>query len=194
MVAARAVSRPRGEPADAEIVAASLDDPEAFGELFRRHAPRLHAYVRRRLGTSCADDVVAEAFAVAFQQRPRYDGRAEFGAWLWGIASNLIARHHRQETRMYRAFARTGVDPAEDGVADRAGDRAAAAALGPRLARALASLNAQDRDVVLLLAWGDLSYAEIAAALDLPVGTVKAKIHRTRKRLRKVLPEEKNDG
>ncbi|WUI00318.1 sigma-70 family RNA polymerase sigma factor [Spirillospora sp. NBC_00431] len=179
---------------DARIVAASLEDPDAFGELFRRHAPRLHAYIRRRLGPVLADDLVSESFATAFRQRERFDGRRDFGAWLWGIAANLIARHHRHETRMYRAFARTGVDPAEDGVADLASDRASAAALGPRLAKALASLNAQDLNAVLLLAWADMSYAEIAATLDLPLGTVKAKIHRSRAKLRKALPEETTDG
>ncbi|NRQ32549.1 RNA polymerase sigma factor [Nonomuraea sp. NN258] len=192
------MSRPAERPAerldDAEIVAASWDDPEAFGELFRRHAPRLHAYVKRRLGVTLADDVVAETFATAFRRRDRFDGRAEFAAWLWGIASNLIARHHRQETRMFRAFARTGVDPAEDGVAERVSDRVLAAAHGPRLAKALASLSAQDRGAILLLAWGELSYAEIAAVLELPLGTVKAKIHRTRTKLRKALPREDNDG
>jgi RNA polymerase sigma factor (sigma-70 family) len=182
------LSHARDELDDAALVAASLDEPEAFGELFRRHAPRLHAYARRRLGTALADDVVSEAFATAFRRRDRFDGRAEFGAWLWGIASNLIAKHHRQETRMYRAFARTGADPAEDGVADRASDRASAAACGPDLARALASLGAQDRNAVLLLAWGEMSYAEIAVTLGLPVGTVKAKIHRSRAKLRKALP------
>ncbi|MEU9018853.1 sigma-70 family RNA polymerase sigma factor [Actinomadura sp. NPDC048394] len=188
------VSQAPGELGDAEIVAVSLRTPEAFGELFRRHAPRLHAYVRRRLGPVLADDLVSEAFATAFRQRERFDGRAEFGAWLWGIASNLIAKHHRHETRMYRAFARTGVDPAEEGVAERAGDRAAAAALGPELAKALAVLSAQERNAVLLLAWAEMSYAEIAAALGLPLGTVKAKIHRARTKLRKALPLEENDG
>ncbi|MFV2172593.1 RNA polymerase sigma factor [Actinomadura sp. LOL_016] len=188
------VSPARDERDDAGIVAASLDDPEAFGELFRRHGPRIHAYVRRRLGPALADDLVAETFATAFRQRGRFDGRAAFGAWLWGIASNLIARHHRQETRMYRAFARTGVDPAEDGVAERASERATAAALGPRMAKALASLSAKERGPLLLLAWGEMSYPEIAAALDLPLGTVKARIHRARKKLRNALPEEKNDG
>ncbi|NEA22850.1 RNA polymerase sigma factor [Actinomadura bangladeshensis] len=189
-----AVSRAESELDDSRIVAASLDDPEAFGELFRRHAPKLHAYIKRRLGPTLADDLVSEAFATAFRQRARFDGRREFGAWLWGIAANLIARHHRQESRMYRAFARTGTDPAEDGVADAASDRAAAAALGPGLAKALASLNAQERHAVLLLAWAELSYAEIAAALDLPLGTVKAKIHRARRKLRKALPEEETHG
>jgi RNA polymerase sigma factor (sigma-70 family) len=188
------VSQARDERDDSGIVAASLEDTEAFGELFRRHAPRLHAYVSRRLGRALADDLVSEAFTTAFRQRDRFDGRTDFGAWLWGIASKLIARHHRQETRMYRAFARTGVDPAEDAVAELASDRASAAALGPRLAKALASLHAQDRDAVLLLAWGEMSYGEIAAALDLPVGTVKTKIHRARIKLRRALPEERNDG
>ncbi|WP_285582541.1 RNA polymerase sigma factor [Actinoallomurus iriomotensis] len=188
------MSHTRDDRDDSRIVAASLEDTEAFGELFRRHAPRLHAYISRRLGRTLADDLVSETFTTAFRRRDRFDGRTDFGAWLWGIASNLIAKHHRQETRMYRAFARTGVDPAEDAVAERASDRASAAALGPRLAKALASLRPQDRNAVLLLAWGEMSYAEIAAALDLPLGTVKAKIHRARIKLRSALPKEHNDG
>ncbi|SFP79947.1 MULTISPECIES: RNA polymerase sigma factor [Actinomadura] len=188
-----AVSRAGDDLDDSRIVAASLDDPEAFGELFRRHAPRLHAYARRRLGPPLADDVVSETFATAFRQRARFDERGAFGAWLWGIASHVIARHRRQETRMYRAYARTGTDPAQDGVADLASDRASAAALGPALAKALAGLSAQERDAVLLLAWAEMSYAEIAATLGLPLGTVKAKIHRARKKLRTALPQEKTD-
>lgn len=188
------VNHARDELDDSRIVAASLDDPEAFGELFHRHSPRLNAYIRRRLGPALADDVVSETFATAFRRREHYDGRTEFSAWLWGIASKLIARHHRQETRMYRAFARTGVDPAEADVAERAGNRAHAAALAPLLASALASLSAQDRNALLLLAWGEMSYSEIATTLELPVGTVKAKIHRARVKLRTTLPKEKTDG
>ncbi|MFG3441208.1 RNA polymerase sigma factor [Nonomuraea sp. NPDC047897] len=190
----RVVSRPTEQLDDREIVAASEEDPEAFGELFRRHSPRLHAYVKRRLGRTLADDIVAETFATAFRQRRRFDGRSEFGAWLWGIASNLIAKHHRQETRMFRAFARTGVDPATDGVAELVSERVVAAAHSPRLAKALASLSAQDRSAILLLAWGELSYAEIAAILELPLGTIKAKIHRARTKLRNSLPGEDHDG
>ncbi|MET8865524.1 RNA polymerase sigma factor [Nonomuraea sp. NPDC004580] len=188
------MSRPTEQLGDAEIVAASSDDPEAFGELFHRHAPRLHAYIKRRLGRTLADDIVAETFATAFRQRGKFDGRAEFAAWLWGIAGNLIAKHHRQETRMFRAFARTGVDPAEDGIADLVSDRVTATAQGPHLAKALAALSSQDRNALLLLAWGELSYAEIAAVLNLPLGTVKAKIHRARTKLRAALLRENDHG
>lgn len=87
-----------------------------------------------------------------------------------------------------------GVDPAEDGIAELVSDRMAAAAQGPHLAKALAALSSQDRSAILLLAWGELSYAEIAAILNLPLGTVKAKIHRARIKLRKALPGENNDG
>ena len=136
--------------------------------MFRRHSPRLHAYVKRRLGLGLADDVVAEAFATAFRQREKFDGRAEFGAWRWGIAGNVIARRHRQGTRMYRAFARTGVDP------PRAASPSWPAIAPPPRRTGLSwrgpspRCSAQDRNVILLRAWGELSYAEIAAALSLP--------------------------
>ena len=92
----------------------------------------------------------------------------------------MIGRHRRAEVRMLRALARTGTDPAAEGHADRVDNRVAAAAVQRGLAAALAGLAAGDRDVLLLIAWADLSYDEVAAALEIPAGTVRSRLNRAR--------------
>lgn len=68
--------------------------------LFDRRADAVHRYAARRLGTEAADDVMAETFTTAFQQRRRYDlERADARPWLFGIATNLISRHRRAKAR-----------------------------------------------------------------------------------------------
>jgi DNA-directed RNA polymerase specialized sigma24 family protein len=96
-------------PADATVIELSWHEPEQFALLFNRHAPRIQRYVMRRLGPAAADDIVAETFLLAFRRRESYDlARDDALPWLYGIATHLIRRHHRQETRLYRALARTG--------------------------------------------------------------------------------------
>nr|BFE82089.1 RNA polymerase sigma factor [Planobispora longispora] len=171
---------------DASLVAASLNDPRCFGELFRRHAPPLHRYAARRLGGDLADDIVAETFHQAFRGREGYDStRGDVRAWLWRITTNLIRRHHRSETRFYRALARTGVDPVLEGHADVVADRVTAAAETVRLSAALAGLRKEDRDVLLLTAWGELTYQQVADVLGLPVGTVRSRVNRARTKIRR---------
>jgi RNA polymerase sigma-70 factor (ECF subfamily) len=99
----------------------------------------------------------------------------------------VIGKHRRTEVRMWRAFARTGTDPAAEGHADRVEDRVSAATVRRELAAALASLLAGDRDVLLLVAWADLSYDEVAVALDIPVGTVRSRLNRARRKAREAL-------
>ena len=156
---------------DADLIGCSRTEPEEFTELFRRHAPDIQRYVTRRLGSgvlsgSGADDIVAETFLLAFRQRDRYDpSRADARAWLYGICTNLIGRHRRAEIRQYRAFARTGADPVTEPFTDRVDDRVSAANASPLLGAALAGMSARLRDTLLLAAWSDLSYEEIAVAL-----------------------------
>lgn len=187
----RAVSRAAGAEdaeTDATVIMLSLEEPTRFGEVFRRHAPALHRYAARRLGGPDADDVVAETFHIAFRKRDRYDpARPDARPWLWRIAANLVRRHHRTETRHYRALARTGVDPVLEGFADRVSARVDAQSVSKPLAAALAGLSARDRDVLLLVAWGDLTYEEVASVLSVPVGTVRSRLHRARKRVRAAL-------
>jgi RNA polymerase sigma factor (sigma-70 family) len=173
---------------DAASVERSWHEPEAFAELYDRHAVPLYRYVSRRLGEPMADDVVADTFLAAFRRRQGYDlHRPDARPWLYGIAANLISKHRRAEVRMLRAYARTGADPVADGHADRIDDRVTAAAVRQDLAAALASLSAGDRDVLLLVAWADLSYEETATALQIPLGTVRSRLNRARRKVREAL-------
>src|SRR6266540_429920 len=113
------------------------------------------------------------------QGRPnweRFDFVRPVRPWLYGIAANLVRHHWRDERRMLRAYARTGLDPvlAED---SDALDRVEAQARRRELAAALAELRPRDREILLLHAWAELSDAEIAAALSLPIGQVPAASH-----------------
>jgi RNA polymerase sigma factor (sigma-70 family) len=184
----RAHAGPDADADDATVIRLSRHEPEQFTVLFRRHAPHIQRYVIRRLGPDAADDIVAETFLLAFDQRNRYDpARADARPWLYGIATNLIGHHRRAEVRLYRALARTGADPVTESFTDRVDERVSAGHAGRRLAAALARLPAELRDTLLLAAWGDLSYEEIAVALGVPVGTVRSRLSRARSRLRRTL-------
>ncbi|MGI5199013.1 RNA polymerase sigma factor [Streptomyces sp. CA-288835] len=170
---------------DAEVVAQSLEHPELFARLYDQYAPDIHRYVTRRLGDGPADDITADTFLTAFRIRARYDlTRPNARPWLYGIAGNLIGKQRRAEVRALKALARTGHDPvAASWVEDT--DRRVAAQ-GP-LAGALASLSAGDRHVLLLVAWAELTYVEVSEALDIPVGTVRSRLNRARRKVRSAL-------
>jgi RNA polymerase sigma factor (sigma-70 family) len=178
---------PEPAAADAALIAQSLRIPERFAVIFDRHGEAIHRYVARRLGPDVADDLAAETFLLAFQRRDGYDITCpDARPWLYGIATNLIARRRQAEARFYRAIARTSVDPAAEPVEDMVTARVSAQASRGRLAAALAALSPGDRDVLLLTASG-LSYAETARALGLPVGTVSSRLARARTRVREAL-------
>ena len=173
---------------DAAVIRLSLAEPERFELLFQRHAPAIQRYVVRRLGADPADDIVAETFLLAFRQRADYDtARGNVLPWLYGIATNLLGRHRRNEIRLYRALARTGTDPVIASFTDQVDERVTAAASSRRLAGALAGLKPAYRDALLLVAWGGLSYEETATALGIPAGTVRSRISRARADLRRTL-------
>lgn len=175
---------------DADLIARSREVPEAFAELYDRHAPALFRFAARRLGDQAAEDVTAETFLAAFRRRDRYDRlRHDARPWLYGIAVKVIGKHRRSELRLLRALARMGADAAGDGEADRADDRIAAAAMRSDLAAALAELRSENRDVLLLVAWADLSYQEVSQALEIPIGTVRSRLNRARRQIREALAE-----
>jgi RNA polymerase sigma-70 factor (ECF subfamily) len=178
-----------GEPSDAEVVAASLAEPRRFGELFDRHATVLHRYVVRRIGPADAGAIVGEVFRIAFEKRDRYDcNRESARPWLYGIATNLVAKHRRGEGRRLRAVARLAAardDPRAD-IADAVTDRVDAARRWERVADAVTALPQPERDALVLHVWEGLAYDDIAVALDVPVGTVRSRLNRARTRLREL--------
>jgi RNA polymerase sigma factor (sigma-70 family) len=175
------------EDDDGEAIHASLGDPQAFGAVFDRHFDAVHRFLRRRVGADVAQDLAGEAFLRAFEARDRFD-RTRAGArpWLLGIAVNLLGHHYRSEERRLRAYARTGVDDVL-GEEERTDARLDAAAARRQLAAALADLQPGDRDALLLQAWAELEYAEIAEALEIPLGTVRSRLNRAREEVRRRL-------
>lgn len=181
-------SRSRGAPGPSEATAA-----ETWDLLFERHAPDLLRYLARRVGAAEAEDLLAETFETGFRRRHSHDVTVgDVRPWLFGIASNLLHRHRRAEARFLKALAKESAatvhrdtDPTE-----RLDARLDAGRHSQPLARALVDLRSGDRNALLLMAWAEFSHAEIAEALDIPVGTVKSRIHRARRIVRARLEGE----
>ncbi|GAA4568172.1 RNA polymerase sigma factor [Micromonospora coerulea] len=179
--------------ADDVLIRESIRDPERFAPVFDRHAAAVHRYLARRIGAP-ADDLLAETFLIAFRRRGSYRPmQLDVRPWLFGIATNVLHRHLRQEERRYRALARAGLLETGSHADDPSDDRLDAQALRSALAAALAGLKPADRDALLLLAWAHLSYVEIAATLNIPIGTVRSRINRARRLTRAALSSLQED-
>lgn len=166
------------EPNDAVLIERSLVEPQAFASIFDRHFDAVHGYARRRLGRSLAEEVASETFIRAFDRRRSFDlSRVDARPWLFGIAANLMRRHWRTERRRLHALERLQPRGAGEALTEERAD----------LIAALDALPAREREAFLLYALADLSYEEIADALDLPIGTVRSRLSRARDRLRKQL-------
>jgi RNA polymerase sigma factor (sigma-70 family) len=178
-------------PADNVLIAESFVTPASFGPIFDRHFDRIHGYLQRQLGTDLADDLASETFLVAFDRRASFDlGHESARPWLFGIAANLTRRHHRDVRRRLNAYARAGADPVLDAF-DGIEEKADAAALRGTLGAALSRLPKEELETLLLHAWAELTYSETAEALEVPVGTVRSRLNRTRGRLREPLAGER---
>ena len=175
---------------DGRVLEASVREPDRFTVIFDRYFGQVHAYVARRLGTDIADDLAAETFLIAFRQRERFDRRnGVVRAWLYGIATNLIRRHRRDEVRAWRAIAKLPLPVPVGAPEDRIAAQVTAQGASRELAAALAKLSAKDREVLLLVALGDLTYDEVAAALGIAYGTVCSRLARARRTLRATLED-----
>jgi RNA polymerase sigma-70 factor (ECF subfamily) len=173
---------------DAGVIASSLQEPARFGAVFDRHATVVFRYLVRRVGVDEADALLGEVFRVAFEKRTTYDiARPDARPWLYGIATNLLARHRRSEARRIRATARllARQQPADD-PDDQVAGTLDARELWRHVAEAVAALPEEERDALLLYAWEELGYDQIADALGVPVGTVRSRLNRARVRLREL--------
>ncbi len=169
---------------DAALIARSRRDPEVFAEIFERHFDAVHSYLARRTDSRTADDLAAEVFLTAFRSRSRYDDtRPHALPWLYGIAHNLLLHHQRSISRKIRAIARLGQPPEEGDHSDHVVESVDAAHAAQTLSLALSRLAPIDREAFLLNVVERLSYAEIAEVVQVPLGTVKSRIARSRSQL-----------
>jgi RNA polymerase sigma factor (sigma-70 family) len=172
---------------DGEIIRRSLVQRAAFAELYDRHERTVFRYAARRLGPFEADDIASETFLVAFTRRADFDGGADARPWLLGIATVLIHKLARLEAKAWRGMHAADlarVDMDEYSVVDA---RLDAKRLARRMGKTLARLPAGDRDALLLYTFGDLDYEGVSRALGIPVGTVRSRLNRARRKLRAAL-------
>jgi RNA polymerase sigma factor (sigma-70 family) len=175
----------RGQPTagDGRIVR-----PDDFEAAFQQHFSPVYRFIARRVGPALAEDLAAETFATAYRRRATFDpGRASLWSWLYGIATNLVRNHWRAEQHLLALDARLVPEVDVSGSAEAVDQRVTAAILAPKLAAGLAQLTRDQRDVLLLHAWAELSHEEIAAVLEIAPGTVRSRLSRARAALREHL-------
>lgn len=150
---------------------------EAFAELFERYRERLYGFFRRRLAHAArAEELAQEVFLAVLRAVKRYEPRALFRTWLYGIALNLLRAERRKAGREEPA-------PEEPRESPAGGNPDAALVVRQAVAR----LETDDREVLLLREYEQLSYAEIASLLGVPVNTVRSRLFRARLALKELL-------
>jgi RNA polymerase sigma factor (sigma-70 family) len=185
--------------------------PDAFVEVVRRHEVAVHAFLARRAGRQAADDLLGEVWVRAFGGRAGFDpAHSDARPWLYGIARNVLRAHWRgagsgrSGDRTDRTDRAGRLAAGASGVADRAGvvgtvdpwddviDRldSAAAARTREMVGAVRALPPEEREVLLLVAWEQLTPAQAALVLGIPPGTARSRLHRARAALRPVLAGE----
>jgi RNA polymerase sigma-70 factor (ECF subfamily) len=163
-------------------------DPDAFGELFDGHTRAVYSLAYRLTGNRTeAEEIVSLTFLEAWRLRDRVkpDGES-LRPWLLGITVNVVRNFTRAARRHQAALARVpeaGVVPDfADEVASRLDDGTRLAAVRAAFGR----LRTDDQDVVALCVWSGLDYESAAAALGIPVGTVRSRLSRARRKLREM--------
>jgi RNA polymerase sigma-70 factor, ECF subfamily len=165
----------------------SCEDPSTWVEgLFDDHVDTIYAYLSRRLGSESARDATSEVFRLALEHQQSFDSsRGTPLAWLYGIAGNVVRRHWRTENRhlarvaALRPYAERHGPDATVAVDERLDSLSRRAAVMD----AVAALPDADRELLVLFAWENRSYREIASVLSVPVGTVRSRLHRIRRDL-----------
>ena len=168
------------------VVRCQLGERAAFDDLIRRWSGSLHRYALKLSNDpELADDLTQDVWLRALQGLGKLREAAQFRAWLFGIA------HHTFMDRLRSCYAMPvdiSIDPDELATADAFDDDED---LERALAVGMASLPIVEREVLTLFYLEELSMADIAAALGIPIGTVKSRLFRARTLLRKhIVPEE----
>lgn len=199
----------KGRSVKAATAAMQLDEAElieqcrqgvrpAFDALVLRYQDRIFNTVWRICGNrSEAEDLTQEAFVKALQAIDRFDGRSGFYTWLFRIATNLALSERRRAARR-QTYSLDSAGPEDDRGGLPADQRPGAPGAEPEaracadeshalVLAALASLDQEHRAVVVLRDMESFGYEEIAEILEVPIGTVKSRLHRARMALREKL-------
>lgn len=161
-------------------------DPAAFTALVEREGPDVHAYLVRRAPTE-AEDLLGRVWLEAFASRAMFDpARGTARTWLFGVARHVLMRHWRERRTQPHASGAAGAtsDPWEEVDA-----RLDCAALAVPLRAALDGLPEVDREMLLLIAWEQLTPGEAASVVGVPAATARTRLHRARSRMRTALAE-----
>lgn len=154
-------------------------------EWYDANVDAIHGFVSRRIGRDGAPDIVSEVFRIAIERRDAYDPeRGSPRAWLYGIATNVLRHHWRTEQRRLRAIGRLDRDAIAPDDSDATVVRLDADGEARRLLDAIERLDPVDRDILTLVAWEGASHGDVSVALDMPIGTVRSRLHRIRTGLR----------
>lgn len=160
-------------------------DPDALAELFDRHGDRIYNHCFRATGDWAeAEDATSTVFLEVWRHRSRvllHDGSVL--PWLYGVATNVCRNLTRSRRRRQRALSALPRPDAVPDHADRVADRLGSTARMRAVLAAIDALPPHEREVLGLVAWSGLSYEQAAAALDVPVGTVRSRLSRARARL-----------
>jgi RNA polymerase sigma-70 factor, ECF subfamily len=162
----------------------SVSAAERFEALYTGSYEEISGYVRRRVPPDAADDVVAQVFTVAWRRFGQVPSPPQDRLWLFGVARNCAAEHHRAATRWLRLRARLSQEPAV--AAHVPGPGGPDHDPGPVLA-ALASLRPKEREALQLVLWDELSHAEAAAVLGCTVNAFELRYRRARNQVRDAL-------
>lgn len=155
-----------------------------FARLVAEQIPRLRRYARALVGMQRADDLVQDCLERAWSRRRLWDGQGDLRAWLFTILHNLYVNDLRRQTSA------PPFEPVpEQELPAQAPSRHEAALDLRDLQRALEHLKPEQREVLLLVGLEQCAYAEVAAILDIPVGTVMSRLARARETLRRILQE-----
>jgi RNA polymerase sigma-70 factor, ECF subfamily len=157
---------------------------EAFLELFARYREPIYRFFRRRLDDMArAEELAQETFLAVLRGIKRYEPRAMVKTYLYGIATNLLLAELRKQSRENPNHATKGDPPQKENLE---------CVLWVR--QAIGRLGGDEREVLMLREYEQLSYAEIAALQRVPVNTVRSRLFRARMALRDLLAEKRNQG
>jgi RNA polymerase sigma factor (sigma-70 family) len=180
------------ETSDARLWArACAGDHSAFGDLFVRHVNRINNYCFRRTGSwTLAEDATSQTFMEAWRKRSSIAVTDSLLPWLFVAANNVCRNSERASRRAANLLARTPLTQHVGDHADEVAARVDSERQMQRVLSAVRTLKRADQDVVAMCDWEGLSYDEAAAALGVPIGTVRSRLSRARARLKVLLTAE----